>query len=142
MLFKTYLLRSGSRQGGHMGLELAPHGQGHVFLQEPQTGTEEDVNPSFFVGSTQRPETYPRVNKRTAIIATENTFTRIVAPLYTKNGFMLSILANPSEDIHTIQAKQCCNSTGVGYIPFGHFHAKNNRDQQMRRMLSNQSRLD
>lgn len=96
MLFKTYLLKSGSRQGGHIGRELEPQGQGQVFLQEPQTGTEdEDVKPSFFVGSTQRPETYPRVNKRTAIIATENTFTRIVAPLYTKNGFMLSILATP-----------------------------------------------
>jgi hypothetical protein len=46
--FNTYLLRSGSRQGGHIGRAAAPHGQGHVFLQRPHKGTEDAFsNPSL-----------------------------------------------------------------------------------------------
>lgn len=38
VLLSTYLLRSGSLQGGQLGREFAPQGQGHVFLQLEQRG--------------------------------------------------------------------------------------------------------
>ena len=133
MLFNTYLLRSGSLHGGHVGREFAPQEQGQDCLQAWHLGTiVPDWNPSFFVGSdgfsTYRPNTYPRVKIKTRMTAINTTFTRIVGPLYSMDGFMLSIRTNLQAGIHKVQAEKCLNCSGVGCKSFGHCHATSNRD--------------